>query len=87
MIFPLHQNASWLTGATRDANICRHEFKLNESQVKRAILLVAGLGYFKATLVSHCICIPSYDCVEHDLALSCPLYVYTCDNTEWPKRH
>lgn len=47
----LSQDSDWLTGDTRADSLFRHEFSL-KSEPKRALLLVAGLGYFKATIVS-----------------------------------
>lgn len=61
----LSQDSDWLTGDTRADSLFRHEFSL-KSEPKRALLLVAGLGYFKATivsqaLVSHAVGVPRDD--------------------------
>lgn len=42
--------AEWLVAAEATANLCRSCFAVKDSQVQRAVLVVAGLGYFQATL-------------------------------------
>jgi len=52
------EGAEWLIAATPDANLCRHPFSLLGAKKgaaaapKRAVLLISGLGYFRATIVS-----------------------------------
>lgn len=45
------EGAEWLVAATPEANLCRRSFPLKAAP-KRAVLLISGLGYFQATIVS-----------------------------------
>lgn len=45
------EGAEWLAAAMPEANLCRRSFALKAAPT-RAILLISGLGYFQATIVS-----------------------------------
>lgn len=45
------EGAEWLAAATPEANLCRLSFDLKAAPT-RAVLLISGLGYFQATIVS-----------------------------------
>jgi hypothetical protein len=50
------EGAEWLVAATPEADLCRRAFTLGPKKgaaaPKRAVLLISGLGYFRATIVS-----------------------------------
>lgn len=45
------EGAEWLVAATPEAYLCRSSFALKAAP-KRAVLIISGLGYFQATIVS-----------------------------------
>lgn len=44
------QGSHWMTGSVREQSLCRRVFSVDKAP-KRALLMVAGLGYFHATIV------------------------------------
>lgn len=46
------EDAEWLVAASPEAGLCRRAFTLKGTgPIKRALLLISGLGYFQATIV------------------------------------